>query len=189
MIATFLAWPGAKHPHVRAGLRPGPRQIRMRQIRMRQCLALVTVEQHDIASFGLALTQLQVRGRCAPPRGRFAATSACAGAAASETFFSQRLGQLRTADTHARTRLDRTHLELWAKPGDRPVWPVGYGFFEQGCCHTQRCFTFHRRRPRPRCWPAAHQHRHAQSRCATGGRCLHARKTPRRCADWSSPRA
>ena len=87
-------------------------------------------------------------------------------------------------------RLIRTHActSISAEPGDRPVWPVGYGFFEQGCCHTQRGFTFHRRRPRRGAGPA-HQHRHAQSRGTPGERCLHARKTPRRCADWSNPKA
>jgi hypothetical protein len=58
-------------------------------------------------------------------------------------FFSQGLGQLRTADAHALARLD-----LGAKAGDRPVAPVGHRFFEQGGGDAQGGFTLHRRRPR-----------------------------------------
>ena len=78
-----------------------------------------------------------------PPRFPSDVPSACAGAAASGTFFSQGLGQLRTADAHALARFD-----LGAKAGDRPVAPVGHRFFQQGGDDAQGGFTLRRRRAR-----------------------------------------
>ena len=59
-----------------------------------------------------------------------------------QNFFSQGLGQLRTADAHALARFD-----LGAKAGDRPVVPVGYRLFQQRSDDAQGGFTLHRRRP------------------------------------------
>ena len=56
-------------------------------------------------------------------------------------FFSQRLGQLGSADADPRTRFD-----FGAQPGDCPIAPIGHGFLQQGRDHTQRCFTLHRGR-------------------------------------------
>jgi hypothetical protein len=56
-------------------------------------------------------------------------------------FFSQGLGQLRTADAYTLARFD-----LGAKAGDRPVAPVGHRFFQQGGDNAQGGFTLHRRR-------------------------------------------
>ena len=53
--------------------------------------------------------------------------SACAGAAASGTFFSQRLGQLRPADAHTLARLD-----LGAQAGNRPVGRSATGSSSKG---------------------------------------------------------
>lgn len=50
----LLGLTGRRHAQVYAGLRP-----RSRQIGMRQRLALVAVEQNDVAGFGLLLAQLQ----------------------------------------------------------------------------------------------------------------------------------
>ena len=77
-----------------------------------------------------------------PPHWLSGAPSACAGAAATGTFFSQRLGQLRPADADALTRFD-----LGAQAGDCPIRPVGNRLFQQGRNHTQRRFALHRRWP------------------------------------------
>src|SRR6185503_7604635 len=52
----LLRLPRRWHTQVRPRLGPGPREIRVRQ-----CLALVAVEQHDIAGLGLLLAQLQAQ--------------------------------------------------------------------------------------------------------------------------------
>ncbi len=56
-------------------------------------------------------------------------------------FFSQRLGQLRTADANTLTRFD-----LGAQAGDGPVAAVGHRLLQQGRDHTQCRFTLHRGR-------------------------------------------
>ena len=52
----LLGLSGRRHTQVRPGLRPGAGEIGMRQR-----LALVAVEQNDVASFGLLLAQLQTQ--------------------------------------------------------------------------------------------------------------------------------
>ena len=84
-----------------SGLRPGAREIGMRQR-----LAFVAVEKNDVARFGLTLRAVAGASRSRSPRWPSGVPSACAGAAASGTFFSQRLGQLRAADAHSLTRFD-----------------------------------------------------------------------------------
>jgi len=97
--------------------------------------------------------------------------AACAGAAASGTFFRNALDNCeRLIRTPAHASISARSRSL-RKDAGSSIWPVGYGLFEQRRCHTQRCFTFHRRRPRRGAGPA-HQHRHAQSRGTPGGRCL-----------------
>src|SRR5271166_750425 len=134
-IATFLACPGAG-TRKSAPISPrrgrdrdasAPRSHRRREERCRPLRPAVC------AAAGA--------GPPVPPRFPSGVPSACAEAAASGTFFSQGLGQLRTADAHALARFD-----LGAKAGDRPVAPVGHRFFQQGGGHAQGGFTLHRRR-------------------------------------------
>ena len=120
-------------------------------------------------------------GRSARPRWRSGVPSACAGAAASGTFFSQRLGQLRTADADTLARFD-----LGAQAGDRPVRPVGHRLLQQGRDDAQRRLALHRRQGPARRSPSAPRRRRARNRCATAEPCLRARRTPRRSADWSN---
>ena len=94
---------------------------------MRQRLALIAVEKNNVARFGLLFAQPQAQAHPFHFAFRLTPLSACAGAAANGTFFSQGLGQLRTADTHALAR-----FVLGAKAGDRPVAPVRLRFFQQG---------------------------------------------------------
>src|SRR5271165_1275700 len=52
----LLGLPRRRDAQVRAGLRPGSREIGMRQ-----CLAFVAIEKNDVAGFGLTLAQLQAQ--------------------------------------------------------------------------------------------------------------------------------
>ena len=107
----LLGLAGRRHAQVSAGFCPCPGEIGMRQR-----LALIAIEQNDVAGLGLLLAQLQTQTDPFDLARRFAAPSGCAAAAANGTFFSQRLGQLRAADAHALARLD---LRMQAR--DRPV--------------------------------------------------------------------
>lgn len=82
-----------------------------------------------------------------PTRSTSAATcrpfSVCRGRR-HRNFFAQRLGQLRAADLHARTRLDF----FAAQPGDCPVRAVGNRLCQQRQGDTQGRLTLHRRRAR-----------------------------------------
>jgi len=131
---------------------------------MRRGLALVTVEQQGIARSPGAYAIAGARPMRSTSQPFCRPFSLCRGLR-QDTFFR------RTLDNCERLIRTPAQASISADPGDRPVWPVGHGFFEQGCCHRQRGFTFHRRRPRRGAGPA-HQHRHAQSRGTPGGRCL-----------------
>src|SRR5271157_6177617 len=73
---------------------------------------------------------------------RFAAPSACAVAAATGSFFSQRLGELRWPD------IDEFALfDLGDKAWDRPVRTVRDWRFEQRYANPQSSLGLHRRRP------------------------------------------
>ena len=124
------------------------------EIGMRQRLALVTVEQNNVAGLGLLLAQLQTQADPFDLGRRPVVPSACAAAAASGTFFAQGLGQLRAADAHALTRFD-----LGAQPGDRPVAPVGDRFPQQGQRpHAKPPRSSPAPGPAPR-WPSAPRRR------------------------------
>ena len=95
-------------------------------------------------------------------------------------FFSQRLGQLRTADADALPRFD-----LGAQAGDRPVAPVGHRFLQQGGDDAQCGFTLHRGR--------AGRHAGLQRRDTAAVKSLRHRRTvssrtpnASAIADWSS---
>ena len=111
----FFGLSRRRHAQVSAALGPRPRQIRVCQ-----GLALVAIEENDVAGLGLGLAQLKAQALRARSRRRFGGLSACAGAAASGSFFSQRLGQLRSADPDALARLD-----LGDEARNRPIGSVG----------------------------------------------------------------
>ena len=67
---------------------------------MGQRLAFVAVEKNDVAWPDVCA--VAGASRSDPPRWPSGVPSACAGAAASGTFFTQRLGQLRAADASPR---------------------------------------------------------------------------------------
>jgi hypothetical protein len=69
-----------------------------------------------------------ISGRRGRSRRRSGGPSACVAAGASGTFFSQRFGQLRSADRYALTRLD-----LGNETRNRPVGPVGTRAIEERC--------------------------------------------------------
>ena len=76
-----------RHAQVRA--RPGPGSGK---VGMRQCLALVAVEQYDVAGFGLALAQLQAQANPSHFAGDLAAfqrvTGPLTGPPPAEVFFA-----------------------------------------------------------------------------------------------------
>ena len=78
----LLGLPRRRHTQVRPRLRPGAGEIGMRQL-----LALIAVEKNNVARFGLLFAQLQAQAH--PFHLAFSSDvpSACAGAAASGTFF------------------------------------------------------------------------------------------------------
>ena len=94
---------------------------------MRQRLALVAIEQNDVAGFGLLLAQLQAQAHPFDLACGLASLQRVPRPPPAELFFRKRLGQLRTADAHALARFD-----LGAQAGDRPVAPVGDRCFQQG---------------------------------------------------------
>ena len=146
---------------------------------MRQRLALVAVEQNDVARLGLLLAQSQTQAGSCDLGSDLACLQRVPRPAPAE-LFSQRLGKLRPADANALTRLD---LDL--QPRDRPVAPVGYRLFEQGRDDARPLHSS----PGPDRalrWPSAPPRRRARSRCATGEPCPRARRTPRRSGDSSS---
>ena len=106
---------------VGAGLRPGAGEIRMRQR-----LAFVAVETRRCSPASDWRLRSTGASRSDPPRSRSAVPSACVGAVASGSFFSQCLGQLRAADAHALANFD-----FGAQTGNRPVPPVGHRLVEQ----------------------------------------------------------
>ena len=94
-MGDLLGLAGRRHTQVRPRLGPCAGEIGMRQR-----LALVAIEQNDVAGFGLLLAQLQPHPDPFDVVGVSGAPSGCAAAAANGTFFSQRLGQLRPADAN-----------------------------------------------------------------------------------------
>ena len=94
---------------------------------MRQRLALIAIEKNNVARLRPAVCAIAGAGRPVRPRRRSGVPSACAAVAANGTFFSQRLGQLRTADANTLARFD-----LGAQAGDRPIAPVGHRFSNKG---------------------------------------------------------
>jgi len=54
---------------------------------VRQGLALIAIEENDVAGLGLGLAQRKAQAPCVRSRRRFGGLSACAGAAASGSFF------------------------------------------------------------------------------------------------------
>ena len=132
----LLGLPRRRHPQVRPRLRPGAGEIGMRQR-----LALIALREEQCRPLRPAVCAVAGAAPPVPPRFPSDVPSACAGAAASGTFFSQGLGQLRTADAHALARFD-----LGAEAGNRPVAPVGHRFFQQRGDDAQGGFTLHRRR-------------------------------------------
>ena len=79
----FLGLPRRRHTQVRAALGPRPRQIRVRQ-----GLALVAVEQDDVAGLGLGLAQLQAQAHALDLGGDLAAFSVCRGRRQRKFFFA-----------------------------------------------------------------------------------------------------
>ena len=132
----LLGLPRRRHTQVRPRLRPGAGEIGMRQR-----LALIALREEQCRPLRPAVCAVAGAGPPVPPRFPSDAPSACAGAAASGTFFSQGLGQLRTADAHALARFD-----LGAEARNCPVALVGHRFFQQGGDDAQGGFTLHRRR-------------------------------------------
>ena len=177
-MATFLACPGAgtrrsapRSAHARARIRTSaPRSRHHRGERYRRprpgpCAAEAGAQ----------------RARSQP---RFAAPSACAVAAATGSFFSQRLGELRWPD------IDEFALfDLGDRRGDRPVCTVRHGRFEQRHANTQRSLGLHRRRA---CIHARLDGLDAAAReiAAPKANCILAHtEYLRRSARWSSHRA
>ena len=97
----LLGLPRRRHTQVRPRLRPGAGEIGMGQR-----LALIALREERCRLPRPAVCAVAGAAPRVPSRFRSDVPSACAGAAASGTFFSQGLGQLRTADAHALTRLD-----------------------------------------------------------------------------------
>jgi hypothetical protein len=82
----FLGLSGGGHPQVRAALGPSPRQIRMGE-----GLALVAVEQNDIAGLGLGLAQLEAQPHALDLVGVLAAFQRVPGPPPAEVFFRSAL--------------------------------------------------------------------------------------------------
>ena len=129
---------------------------------MRQRLALIALREEQCRPLRPAVCAIAGAGPPAPPRFPSDVPSACAGAAASGTFFSQRLGQLRTADAHALARFD-----LGAKAngssscaGRPQVLPA------RGWRRARRLHSSPEAGP-VRCWSSAPRHRRRRRRCAT----------------------
>ena len=89
----LLGLPRHRHPQVRPRLRPGAGEIGIRQR-----LALIAVEKNNVARFGLLFAQLQAQARTFHLFAfRLTALQRVPAPPYSGTFFSQGLGQLRTA--------------------------------------------------------------------------------------------
>ena len=132
-MATFLACPSAgtrrsAPAFAHAGRDRDASTPRSRRHREEQC--------HRLRP---AVCAIADAGRPVRPRRRLGVPSACAAVAANGTFFSQRLGQLRTADANTLARFD-----LGAQAGDGPIASVGRGLLQLRRDHTQRRFTLHR---------------------------------------------
>jgi len=82
----FLGLARRRHPQIRTALGPGPRQIGMGQR-----LALVAIEQNDVASFGLGLAQLQPQAHALDLVGDLAAFQRVSGPPPAEVFFRSAL--------------------------------------------------------------------------------------------------
>ena len=132
-MATFLACPSAgtrrsAPAFAHAGRDRDASTPRSRRHREEQC--------HRLRP---AVCAIADAGRPVRPRRRLGVPSACAAVAANGTFFSQRLGQLRTADANTLARFD-----LGAQAWDGPVASVGHELLQLRRDHTQRRFTLHR---------------------------------------------
>ena len=79
----LLGLSGRRHAQVGARLRPRPGKIGMRQR-----LALVAIEQHDIAGFGLTLAQLQAQADAVDLAGDLASLQRVPGPPPAELFFA-----------------------------------------------------------------------------------------------------
>jgi hypothetical protein len=127
---------GRRNPKVRAFLGPGARQIGMRQR-----LALIGKQQHDVASLGLRLEQFQAQTAAVRRRG---GASACGGIGDSESpLFAKRRGELRLRDSHA---LLRCYLIGQTRQG--PVDPVRHRRRQERLGNAQGRLRLHRLRPR-----------------------------------------
>ena len=112
---------------------------------MRQRLALVAIEENDIAGLGLGLAQLEPEPDALDLSRDLQAPSAYAVAAATGSFFSQRLGELRWPDIDEFALFDLGD-EAW----DRPVRTVRDGALRA---------TARKPAAQPRSSPAAGLHR------------------------------
>src|SRR6516225_4766589 len=82
----FLGLARRRHPQIGTTLGPGPRQIGMRQR-----LALVAIEQNDVAGLGLGLAQLKAQSHALDLVGDLAAFQRVAGPPPAEVFFRKTL--------------------------------------------------------------------------------------------------
>ena len=127
----LLGLPRRRHTQVRPRLRPGAGEIGMRQR-----LALIALREERCRPLRPAVCAVAGAGPPVPPRFPSDVPSACAGAAASGSFFRKALDSCeRLMCTPSRASISARRLT------DRPVAPVGHRFFQQGGGDAQGGFT------------------------------------------------